>query len=246
MVFCRYGRIESLDIRAVERTFDDICHTSVCELRSLRAEFCRGDAEFGHLLRCHHALEVVFRHHIIGITQLYEIVLKSLVELEVILPCRDIVEVEITLRAIECDRMLLNEVTLTCHISDDCDFLTIEIELDEIVGRAVSGLSETFNGRFNHYGNRHFLALSIGSFLSMIGETCRAIDADTFSCHIETCTHALIEALHQDCIIIHEVLCSESKLNSHAVTLDRGRLEWLVIECGGHIFGYSESLFTEE
>lgn len=55
----------------------------------------------------------------------------------------------------------------------------------------------------------------------------------------------LIEALHQDCIIINEILCSESELNAQTITLDRCRLEWLMIERCSHIFCDSQSFLAQ-
>ncbi len=108
--------------------------------------------------------------------------------------------------AIERDLLVLNQVALAGHIADDRHFLSVQIQLDEIVGRTRAGHSQAFNGGFDYHGHGVHFALLIGAFLGMIGQARGTIDAHHLARHIEARANTLVEALHQNGIVINEVL----------------------------------------
>ena len=200
------GVIQRLNVRTVVGAFDDVGHATVCQIGRLRAQFRGGHALLRHLLGGHHILEIKLRHHVGRVGQLDEVVLEGLIELEIILPRQNITQVEVALGAIERDLLVLNQVALAGHIADDRNLLTIQVQLNEIVGRTRAGHAQTLHGWLHHHGHGIHLALLIGAFLGMIGQARGTIDAHHLTRHVEARANALVEALHQNGIVINEVL----------------------------------------
>ena len=212
----------------------------------VRTQLCCQDIEFCYSLGSHHTLKVELHYHIVCLCQLDKVVLKSLIEQEVIIPCQLIEQVEVALRAIVRDVFFLNEVTLSCHIADYCHFLTIQIQLDKVVCDTATGLTESFCGRFYNNRNTHLLALSVCTLLNMVGKSGRAVYTYGFACNEESCTYTLVKTIHQDSIIIDKVLRCKSKLYCQSVSLNRCRLERLMVEGCGNVLSYSQALLAKE
>ena len=84
----------------------------------------------GAVLIVKHILCAVLLNHCIGVGQLTQVVLERLRPLIIAVVGKNIVEIEVSVRAIESDLLLVEDCAGVGDVADCADFLAIHVELD--------------------------------------------------------------------------------------------------------------------
>ena len=223
-------------------TIESIKHTLVCNNDIVRYAFRL------HLVkaRCtkfiQHVLAGKLCHHRSYVSQFRKVVVERLRPFIVALICHDIVQVEISIRTIEHNRLGLRNGTLSGSVTNTCYFLTIQIHLDAgVPGAATLTVDAAW---LNNNCHCDFLTLSELAFLHTM-LTLVTEDACHVAFHIPSCASIRVVALHQHGIIILDVVRRKGKLNGKTAGLGIGKVEWTVIDLSCHILRNAKTILTK-
>ncbi len=137
----------------------------------------------------------------------------------------------------------MRDCVLPRYVTQTSNLLPVEIHLDcgilfvaTLIGSAR---------RFDNHGHGDFLLAAEFALLPLMFYTFGTIDAGHIAFYIEACTRGRVVAVHEQCVLILDVVGGETEL--HCITCALVGLTgiWIVRDYASHILGDTQSVLPK-
>ena len=197
----------------------------------------------GAVLIVKYILCVVFFNHCVRVGQLTQVVLECLRPLIITVVGKNIVEIEVSVRTVECDVLLVEDCAGVGNVADCTDFLSVHVEFD---GGVVSGTTlDTDARRLDNNADGVLLSTLEGASY-LCGRTVLTEHHYLIATDIEASAGIGVVALHQLGFAVLDVVGGKGELKCHTIgALGGCCAEGCVCNGGFDILGDAEAHFVE-